>query len=401
MKLTAFCLAACLSAPEVWASSPATRSPGWPQALRLADFILGLQNADGAVEDARGSNTVNSDSNMQYALIALAAAYEHTGQKKYLRGLEKGIAWLADREDLSDPTFKGSWWYGYDLEGRHVPTPPGPGFVDARGVDTTSALFVYLLYLDQRVNPATRLPGIYREHAMAALRFIEQVSTDTDGLTWSSWIVDAEGHWRLWNYKYSADQGDVYLGFKAAAAIYDPAKYGPLAEALKLKVQQRFYSPAQGRYPLGMDGQGLLDWTVKSFDPIQCQGFLPWMWGDSEANRAALTWLASKVQPDGGLHVCEGDPGYSLSAAMLGLGAAGLGQPRPAKTLDWLTSPRIWNATTGGVYDTKAAHDEFCNNAGLCAIALVGWPAFAEAKHPVAPVRKGRVTASGAPGQGK
>ena len=47
----------------------------WPEAVRMADFILSLQNAGGAIPDEKGVLTVNQDSNMEYALIGLGAAY--------------------------------------------------------------------------------------------------------------------------------------------------------------------------------------------------------------------------------------------------------------------------------------------------------------------------------------
>lgn len=36
----------------------------WPQALRMADLILSLQNAAGAIPDQPGAIKVNEDSNM-------------------------------------------------------------------------------------------------------------------------------------------------------------------------------------------------------------------------------------------------------------------------------------------------------------------------------------------------
>jgi hypothetical protein len=44
----------------------------------MEDFILSLQNAAGAIPDQPGASTVNEDSNMEYALIALGAAYSAT-----------------------------------------------------------------------------------------------------------------------------------------------------------------------------------------------------------------------------------------------------------------------------------------------------------------------------------
>jgi hypothetical protein len=45
---------------------------------------------------------------MEYALMGLAAAYQHSRDPRYLAALEKGIRWLAAREEMSDPKWRGS-----------------------------------------------------------------------------------------------------------------------------------------------------------------------------------------------------------------------------------------------------------------------------------------------------
>src|SRR6267143_3965109 len=64
------------------------RAAEWPQALRMAEFILSLQNAAGAIPDRPGATTVNEDSNMEYAPSALGAAYAATKDSRYKDGLE-------------------------------------------------------------------------------------------------------------------------------------------------------------------------------------------------------------------------------------------------------------------------------------------------------------------------
>jgi len=99
----AFCFFACLLAPHLSLAQANARGEAdkggyglsqWPQALRMADFILSLQNASGAIPDERGAITVNEDSNMEYALIGLGAAYGASKDVKYLNGLEKGSSGL-------------------------------------------------------------------------------------------------------------------------------------------------------------------------------------------------------------------------------------------------------------------------------------------------------------------
>src|SRR4030088_3468429 len=62
-----------------------------PAIERLANFILFLQGPGGAIQDEPGVKVVNQDSNMEYALIGLGAAYAATNEPKYLAGLENGI----------------------------------------------------------------------------------------------------------------------------------------------------------------------------------------------------------------------------------------------------------------------------------------------------------------------
>lgn len=125
-------------------SAPDSATEMRVEAFRMADFILSLGETDGAIVDELGGAKVNEDLNMEYALIGIGAAYASSKQDKYLEGLERGIKWLADREEMSDPRWKGSWYFVYSARtGPHLPSSPGPGMTDGRGVDATSALFTY------------------------------------------------------------------------------------------------------------------------------------------------------------------------------------------------------------------------------------------------------------------
>ena len=105
--------------------------------LKVAGYLLKQQNADGMIPDEPGSQIVNQDSNMEYALIGLAAAYRQSRDVRYLNGLERGIVWLAEREEMTDPDWCGSWRYTYSTTPPYSPVPvsPGPGIADVRGVD--------------------------------------------------------------------------------------------------------------------------------------------------------------------------------------------------------------------------------------------------------------------------
>jgi hypothetical protein len=347
----------------------------WPQALRIADFLLSLQTADGAIPDEPGVITVNQDSNMEYALIGVGAAYAVTKNPKYLTGLERGIKWLAAREEMSDPQWKGSWRYVYSAVPPFppIPTSPGPGITDVRGVDATSTLFVYLLYLDQKLTGSSALAQTYAPNARAALDFVVQHNLDTDGFSWSSWqLMASDGKWHLFQFKYSADQGDVFLGMQAGALLYDAAKYGTIANFLKQQTPVRFFSPADQRYGLGLNEKGVLDTSVYLFP----QGYLPWMWGRGSQNQAAQSWLQSQMRPDGSIVAKSGDAAESLSVAVLGMANAALKLPPPRESFSWLVT-RSYDPHSGGVHDTADPKSrEYDNVAGFCVLGLLGYLPF-------------------------
>jgi hypothetical protein len=348
------------------------RAAEWSQAFRMADFILSLQNAAGAIPDQPGATTVNEDSNMEYALIALGAAYAATKDSRYRDGLERGIRWLAEREEMTDPLWTGSWRYVYSATPPYaaIPTSPGAGITDVRGVDATSTLFVYLLYLDQKLTGSDTLVRSYAANAQAALDFVITHNLDKDGFSWSSWQHHAsDGQWHLYAFKYSADQGDVYLGMQAGSLLYHSSEYERVARFLKENTPLRFFSKTAGRYGLGLNQKGLLDPKPYVF----AQGYLPWMWGNTLQNRQALAWLRSRVRSDGSPIEPDGKPASSLSAAMLGMAAAALKQPEPLKSFQWLRT-KPYDPASGGVHETAdPKSSEYVNVAGFCAISLLGF----------------------------
>lgn len=361
----------CVSAEQM-SAVPAVRGHQ-DSVIKMADFILGLQCRNGAIRDCAGAVTANTDSNMEYALIGLGAAYQQTADRRYLKGLKKGIGWLARTECMSG-SFKGSWWYACNVSGRHTAFKASGDVTDVRGVDTTSALFVYLLYLDKKLDPDSVLSARYRRNALAAMNFIEKKSRDEDGLTRSSFQRGTDRKWRIYNCKYSADQGDVYLGLQAAALLYDKDKYQPLADELKQKTESTFFSSDQGRYCVSIE-DGTADMSVSDFGPIQSQGFLPWMWGSDTANDAAAAWLAGKVRSDGSLSCFDSDPLYAMSAAMYGLAMNGTGGQKPEGTYSWLLG-KLFDSSSGGVMDSMAETEEDCNVAAFSIIALTGMLPF-------------------------
>lgn len=366
-------VAAALLALLAIAPAGAAASPR-SAALRSADFILSVQDSRGAIRDSPRARTVNEDSNMEYALVGLAAAYRASGRKRYLTGLERGIRWLADREEMADPRWRGSWRYAYAAEPPYkaIATSPGAGIVDARGVDATSALFVYLLGLHQRLTGSDRLAAELEPNARAALDFVLADNRISGGFFASSWQLHKDGTWHLWRFQYAADQGDVRLGMRAGARLYADPDYAEAAAFLTDRIPRSLFSHRHGRYALGLDASGARDMSREGFNGIFPQGYLPWMLGPSLESRRSFAWLRSAMRRSGAVVAWRSGPAYTLSAAMLGLAARGADRPWPARSRRWLL--RVpFDRRTGGFRDTAApGSPEYVNVAAFAILALLG-----------------------------
>lgn len=348
-------------------------TPGLTQALKMADFILSLQDSGGAIKDSPGGTVCNEDSNLEYALLGLAAAYNQTKNSKYLMGFEKGLAWLADREEMSDPEWKGSWYYTYACSPpyAHIATSPGDGVTDVRGVDTTSAYFPYLLYIHQQISNSDTLVKKYELHAKAAMDFVIRKNFNSEGLSESSYQLK-NGKWSLWKYQYTADQADVYLGFRGASNLYDGADkyYGKYADSLSQKIPLVFFDKSKGRFAEGRE-DGVLSFS-NDFNAIFPQGYVAWVFGSTRSPEvtAAYNWLKSGVQPDGSIVGFSGDPAFSLSVANYIMAANELGQLTPTSSLDFLIN-KAFDPKLGGVVDAKNDNTQYSNVTAFSIIALL------------------------------
>jgi len=367
--------ASCPGAPLLRADSSRNSNA----AAHVAGFLLRLQDSNGAISDEPGSPVVNEDSNMEYALAGLAAAYWHNHNPRCLRGLDKGIRWLAAREEMTDRRWRGSWFYAFSSKPPYqpVPTSPGSGITDVRGVDTTSALFVYLLYLRSELSGSVALSHRYERNARAALGFILKRNRSRSGLFYSSWQRrTSDGSWRLWRFRYAADQGDVYLGLRAGWLLYRDKRYLLAANRLRKRVGSALFASSLGRYVVGIDVDGSQERDLEGFDGVFPQGYLGWIWGNTAVNRRALAWLAARVQPSGALRCYPGDPGYSLSAAIFAMASGSLYAHSATSSLSWIVR-RTYSWRDGSVRDSLAPGSEkYANVAGFSLISLLGAPAL-------------------------
>lgn len=345
--------------------------------LAAADFILSLQNSDGRIMDCPDSDVVNEDSNMEYACIGLAAAYKYSGEQKYLDGLVKAIHWLASREEMTDSFWKGSWFYAYEVNAPYNPYPlsPGDGIDDVRGVDATSALFVYILYLHKTISGDPSLAVLYEDNARAALDFLLVHNYDSVKYFYSSW-QKSSGVWNLWDYRYSADQADVYLGLRAGFLLYGDANYGTAADKISDNTAVDFFNDSEENFAIGMENDDSLDTGFEEFNSIFPQGYLAWVFGSSDQTRAAYAWLKSKKKDDGGIYCYTGDPEYSLSVAVFVLAATALGQDSPWDSFDWI-GIETYDKRDGGIHDTKnGGREKYSNVAGFTAAAMLNFNSF-------------------------
>ena len=342
----------------------ATALPPQDIAVRIADYILSLQLPEGAIVDSRGVSIINEDSNMEYALMGLAAAYSHTRDPKYLEGLRKGVEWLGAQMTMNDPFWAGS----YPL---YFTAPSFAGSYGTRGVDATSSLFVYGVYLHQRLSGTTTLRDQYEPQIRAALSFLDAHNTAADGFSLSSWV-----NGQIYAYEYAADQVDVYLGWEAARILFpNEQHYAERAAFLRGKIQQTFFLTGKGRYSIGRDAGSALETIFDGFDGIFPNGYLPWALGPSDLNTQALNWLESRTQADGSMRVGKQKKAYALTVGIYLCGCAATGRTPQQSSVDWLCNT-MFDPATGGVNDSTGDNTKYSNVAGFCVVGLLGFPAF-------------------------
>ena len=192
-----------------------------------------------------------------------------------------------------------------------------------------------------------------------------------DGFFYSSWQKQYN-QWHLWKYQYAADQGDVYLGLRAGADLYETAtagRYTSAANFLVSHTSSEFFDAAQGRFAVGREN-GELD-GLDGIDGVFAQGYLPWIFGGQPSGAAAYNWLQKGVQPDGSLVLFRGDDKYALSGEVYALAATALGQSAPTQTLNWLTTA-LFDAESGGIQDSLADDTTTSNVSGFALLALTG-----------------------------
>jgi hypothetical protein len=360
--------------PVIPNTTTPTPNPSAAIAYKIADYLVAQQNADGAIPDVPGSDTVNEDSNMEYALLGLAAAYNSSHDARYLSAMEKGIQWLAEREEMTDATWRGSWFYSYQSASPYAAIPANldENVMDVRGVNATNSLFVYLLYLDSVMSGSNTFADKFTDNAKAALDFLLTNNRSEEGYFFNSWqLSQGEQNWRLYRYRYTVDQGNDYLGFQAGWILFKDNRYQQAASFIKDSITKDYFDSSSGMYIVGIEEDGTIDQDTDGFEGIFPQGYLPWIFGDNAANQSSYGWLSKCVQTDGSLSCFEDDPHYSLSAIIDGMAASSLEKPVPEASVNWLTT-QAYDPSSGGVKDSAAEDtDNYSNVAGLAIVDLL------------------------------
>ncbi len=336
---------------------------------RAAAFILAQQDENGAMNE---SGLINTDSNMLYAMMGLLAAYDLTGQREYLRAVERGCRWLMQVQNK-----EGDWYLAYRRQGSgYVPALPDSysNFAAIRGVDTTSALFVHVACELQKRTDDPGLRRQLREAARRAYRFLITRNRDpVDGLYWNSFQLEKgrQGDpgqltaYRRFSVKYASDNAETYLGLVAAARLFGDQSAKRHAERLKQSFV-RFFDPNEGVYAVMLDAKG-----NRAMHPSYARhfatGWSVYLFADPAMGEQALAKMAQKIKADGSF-ADEGGP-YALSTLAFLLGECRSRTPS-VKTIPAQQFLFRLQQANGGIADDVKSGNTYVNIAGIFLIYL-------------------------------
>jgi len=299
-----------------------------PRVRTMADFLLARQTPDGCIPDAPGDVRANCDSSMEYALLALAHAYHATGADRFRRALRDGIEWLANTMEKQERPWVGSWRFAYSAKAPYVPLPtsPGDGLEDARGVSSTSALFVYLVAVYTHLTKDTTLAHKVRPCTRAALEFLLERNRGPNGLFYGGWQREkGVTAWKLDRMQYAASQAEVYLGLRAGGWLLGHSQYRQAADKLARHVPQLLFDRQHRAFGVALDLEGRIVPPSETWEGYFPQGYLAWAFPPTDETRDALRWLRARQAPDNSFRRKKEDPPYILPAAAFCLGARRLG----------------------------------------------------------------------------
>ncbi len=339
-------------------SVAAEAETNWAIRIRgVADFLLGQQTPQGCVPDVPGGNRANQDSGMERSLLALAHAYRTTGQERYRRGLREGIEWLGAEMEKKDRAWAGSWFYAYSAKPPHVPLPTplaGP-IEDARGLTSTSALFVYLVALYTAETQDAAVARAHHQHVRVALDFLMERNRGPNHLFYyGSEREKGASDWGLCRMQYAADQADAYLGLRAGYWLLGRSEHLRAAEQLAEHVPRLLFDRKHRAFGFALSQEGKLVPPVEGPDGYLAQGYVAWAFGPTDEARDAIRWLKERQAPDNSIRLKASDPASTLAAAAfcLGAGRLGLYGSDRDQTMRWLRDGAL--TPQGGCRDVVA-----------------------------------------------
>ena len=372
-----------LLAAALLAAAPARATTNWKLRIRaVGDFLLAQQTRHGAIPDAPGSVRANENSNMEHALLALAYAYRHTGSDRFRRGFRAGIAWLAERMETREKGWVGSWRYAYSAKAPYfaLPTSPGEGAADARGLSATSGLFVYLVVLYTELTGDTVPAKKYRTHCRAALEFILDRNLAPNGLVYNGWQrIQGDGDWTQFRRQRAVDQAAVYLGLRAGYYLLQSRRIGLAAQKVERQVFRLLYDTERRVFAPALRARARRIPPGDDWESYFTQGCLAWVFGRSDETRNAVKWLEERHAPDGSIRAKKEQQPFTLAATAFCLATRRLDveSKKRIKTKRWLRDVAL--TAKGGIRDFAHPRAPVYNN-------LAGWTVLAWASADPFPV---------------
>jgi len=369
-------------------AAPAARGdvPWAPRVREVAEFLLAQQTEKGCIPDAPGGLRANHDGAMAGSLLAVAHAYRLTTRIRYRNGLRDGIRWMAASMETNDRPWAGTWRYAYAAQPPHVAlaTSPCEGVQDARGISSTSALFVYLLALYTH-HSGDQVPSkALRPHAQAALDFLLERNRDKNGLFYRGWHQPkGSDTWQLCRKQVATDQADVYLGLLAGHWLLRFERYKLAADKLAERVPRHLFDKEQRAFGIALDEKHGLVAPGEDAESYFTQGYLAWVFGPTTESESAMKWLHARLAPDGTFRRRKTDTPYILPGAAFCLGASRLGlyDLQVRQTRKWLREIAV--TPKGGIREVAQLNSPLRND--LAGPVVAAWLGY----HPYPFVRTG------------
>ena len=294
----------------------------------VVDFVLAQETPQGCIPDAPAGLRANQDGAMERSLLAVAHGFRTTSRPTYRTALRDAIKWLAICMEKNDKFWAGTWRFAYSSKPPYLalPTSPDGKAQDARGLSSTSALFVYLVAVYTDFTGDDSLSRSLRPHVHRALDFLLERNRGPNGLFYRGWYQNpTSGNWELCRRQLAADQADVYLGLLAGYWLTEQPRLKLAADKLERELPRLLYHKNQKAFGTALDDAGNLLPPIDEPETCFVQGYLSWVFGPTRETEKAMEWLRDRLAPDGSFRKNKTETAYVLPVAGFCLGASRLG----------------------------------------------------------------------------